>query len=341
MTTIQTEVLNLITEGVKQAQQGKAEYLQIYSNGKYASGKNEFLFFIKPEITVASEQIKFDNILDMILSKINVFGLQIKNISVLSATYLEKYNIIAQHYGVINQIASNAVANLSETAKSKFQELYGKSIEECNVLGGVEFLQKYPSFNALSLDFLWQNKENKKLAGGTYCEDIKLDGEVVHLINGFHPRQLLHFTEQGRSIVIFTLIGDLDWSDARNKLIGATNPTKAEEGSIRRTLLDNKEAFGLAEVSQGMNGVHLSAGPVEGLIELVRYNSNFTNQEQIKNIQDFALGKLLADNFTEEQTKQILSNPNVNVEGKNISIFDLTEEQNADEVINTLKRITV
>lgn len=330
-------LIAIIADSILKAQKDELFFEEIYANPDLPVNKNEFLFFIKPEITMASNQIKFNDILDMILGKITIFGLRIKNINVLSASYLEKYNIIAQHYGVINQIATNAAANLSETAKTNFQKQYGKTIEKCTILGGVEFLEKYPVFNPLSLDYLWQNKENKKLAGGTYCEDIKLDGEVVYLINAFHPRQLLHFTEQGRSIVVFTLEGDLDWSDARNNLIGATDPVKAAEGSIRRTLLENKANFGLPEVSQGMNGVHLSAGPVEGLIELIRYNSNFSQKNQIKDFRDFSFGKLLADNFTEDQIKYILSNPNVSVEGKVVSVFDLTEEQNSYEAVDKLK----
>ena len=141
--------------------------------------KNEFLFFIKPEITLASDDIDLDGILTMILGRIESCGLQIKNINILSADYLKEHNIIAQHYGVINQIASDARLNLSEGARNKFEALYGQKVEDAPVLGGVEFLDKYPVFNPISLDLLWQNKENQKLAGGTYAEDIKLDGEIV------------------------------------------------------------------------------------------------------------------------------------------------------------------
>ena len=325
-----------IIDGIRRAQSEQAPYQLVYTNSAAVSGKNEFLFFIKPEITLSSPDIRLKEILEMIVGKIHDFGFQIKNASVLSASYLQQYNIIAQHYGVINQIATNAKANLSETARNKFKEIYGKSIEECQVLGGIEFLQKVPAFNALSLDFLWQNKENKKLAGGTYAEDIKIDGEVMHVINGFHPRQLVHFTEKGRSIVVFTLVGDLSWAEARTRFIGATNPEKAENGSVRKTLLENKEAFGLAEVSQGMNGVHLSAGPVEGLVELVRYNSDFSNATAVKTYKDFSFGKALSEKFTETQISKILSNANVSVEGKSVSIFDLTEEKNSDEALTIL-----
>ena len=257
----------------------------------------------------------------------------------LSANYLKEHNIIAQHYGVINKIASNAVENLSEGAKEKFVEFYGKPISEFKVLGGLEFLEQYPMFNALSLDMVWQNVATKKLAGGTYCEVLKLDNETVHLINGFHGRQLEHFTEHGRSIVVFTLSGNLSWADARGKFIGATNPSAATPGSLRRTFLEKKDELGLSEVSQGVNGVHLSAGPVEALIELSRYNSNFSDKAKSKSFTDYSFGKQIQANFTPAQVETILNNGNVDVNGKATSIFDLTEEKDSDESIAILKKV--
>jgi hypothetical protein len=84
---------------------------------------NEFLFFIKPEILVESDKIQLDKILELIEKKIEAFGFNIHNVKILSANYLDQYNIIAQHYGVINKIASNALANMSDGAKDKFKEL--------------------------------------------------------------------------------------------------------------------------------------------------------------------------------------------------------------------------
>ena len=54
-------------------------------------------------------------------------------------------------------------------------------------------------------------------------------------------------------------------SNSKPYQIFSSNPIKANKGSIRKTLLDNKDLYGLKEVSQGANGVHLSAGAVEGL----------------------------------------------------------------------------
>ncbi len=322
---------------IKKAQSEDVFFEEIYNNSNLPVGKNEFLFFIKPEITVQSETINLEKILKLIGEKLTTSGFNVHNIKILSASYLDKFDIIAQHYGVINKIASDARQNLSDGAKEKFKEIFGQSIEESNVLGGMEILTKYPDFNAYSLDYLWQNVENKKLAGGTYCEEIKIDNEKIYLINGFHPRQLKHFTENGRSIVVFTLSSDLSWAEARSNFIGATRPSDAKEGSLRRELLDGKDEFGLAEVSQGVNGVHLSAGPVEALIELKRYNSNFSDDSQIKEFSSFSFGQKLAENFSADTVEKILSNPNVEVDGKAVSIFDLTEEKDSDEAIAIIK----
>ena len=335
---VATEKLtSLISESVKKAQNQQISFEEIYSDPNIPIGKNEFLFFIKPEILVKSEKIQLDKILNLIQKKIEAFGFNIHNIKILSANYLEQFNIIAQHYGVINKISSNALANLSESAKDKFKELYGKSVDEVKVLGGSEFIEQYPIFNAYSLDYLWQNLENKKLAGGTYCEPIKIDDKIIYLINGFHPRQLKHFTESGRSIVVMTLSSNVSWTEARSNFIGATNPNNANKESLRRDFLDNKETLGLAEISQGVNGVHLSAGPVEALVELKRYNSNFSDSSKIKDFLDYKFGTTLMINFN-GSFDNIVENVNVDVKGKATSIFDLTEEKDSDEAISVIKQ---
>ena len=327
----------LISENIKKAQQEAVFLQEIYSNPSLPVGKNEFLFFIKPEITLESDTIQLNRILEFIQDKILSFGFKIHQVRILSAKYLEQYNIIAQHYGIINRISTNAVQNMSDSAKEKFVKIYGKSVKEVEVLGGSEFLEKYSVFNAASLEYLWQNFENNKLAGGTYSEVIKMDQEPVYLLNGFHPMQLKHFTGKGRSIVVMTLSGAISWKDARNNFIGATDPGRANQGSLRRGLLDRKDEFGLAEVSQGVNGVHLSAGPVEALIELRRFSSDFSVKNGEKDFLDFTFGKRLLEIFN-GNIDPIIENSNVLVSGKATSIFDLTEEQDSDEAICLLKK---
>ncbi len=96
---------DLITRSIEKAQDEQFYIDEIQTAPGFTNDENEFLFFIKPEITAPSDTIKLEQILKVILDKIKVFGLRVGNVRVLSAKYLDKYNIIAGHYGVINRMA--------------------------------------------------------------------------------------------------------------------------------------------------------------------------------------------------------------------------------------------
>ncbi len=302
------------------------------------SGKNEFLFFIKPELTLTNFNIKLEDILQLIFEEFNTYKINIQNVRVINAAYLKKYNIIGQHYGVISQLSSNLQKSISNDAKMRFEEIYDEAFENAKIYGSIEFLEKYPDLSPTSLSILWQNSKFEKLAGGTYAEKLSIDGETVYLVNGFHPRQLEHYTLPGRAIVVMALNSNIDWNIARNKLIGKTTPIEAEPGSIRRELFEKKSQLGLLNISPSWNGVHLSAGPVEGLIELLRYNSDFDSGIETS-LKDYKFGRSLLELFGEQKTNQILKNPTLQYKGKNISIFDLTEEMNSENCIEVLKDV--
>ncbi len=332
----QDEFIDRIILHVMKAQQGKAFCDDIFSDTIMQPGNNEFLFFIKPEITMPSDRVKLDAVLKLIYQKLDAYGLVVRHIKILSAAYLKQYNIIAQHYGVINQLASNASKHLSLSAREKFLAVYGQRVEDVKVLGGLEFLDQYPALDAWALNELWQDGEFIKLAGGTYCMKLSHENETIYLVNGFHPKQLLHFTQENRSIVVMTLSGDTPWRVARNDFIGATMPDNAKSGSLRREFLDRQNELGLPDISPSANGVHLSAGPVEGLVELRRYNSDLSNPDQILGLSDFSFGRALLDAFSPADVERITSNTNLLVDGREVSVFDLTEEMDSDEAIKTL-----
>ena len=56
------------------------------------------------------------------------------------------------------------------------------------------------------------------------------------------------------------------------KVLGATDPTQAAAGSLRRQILERWRELGLkAEPNVGDNGVHASASPFEGLAERMNW----------------------------------------------------------------------
>lgn len=330
------ELIKLITHHVGMAQEGIAGYNELYVRSGSENARHEFLFFIKPEITLNIESIQLQSILEMMFDKLTHYKLSVKNITLLGASYLEKHDIIARHYGVINALSRKPLEYLSPEAVERFKDAFGSDPKDVKLLGSLELLQKYNDFTPFSVDDLWQHSKSVKLAGGTYCAQVQIEGDQVYLINGFHPRQLMHFTEEGRSIIAFTITGDLDWAVARNNFIGKTNPAEALPGSLRNELLVNRERYGLSSVSASQNGFHLSAGPVEGLVELMRYCSDYSSNK-IRKPEDFVFGRELKRLFDDPKYRSICDNQIVTYNGKRINTFDLTEEKNSETALQLLQ----
>lgn len=329
------ETLQLIGDSVRKAQAGSLYNEVLFYDPDLPVLRNEFLFFIKPEITLPSETIQLDAVLKMICEKLEAFRFNVHRIRLLTADYLKEHNLIDQHYQVIADVSHHGVAAMNTKSKTRFKELYGLEADEANILGGIQFEQRYPFFNDLSLDCLWQNHENLKLAGGTYVEKLKVDLDDVYLLNGFHPRQLLHFNEKGRSLVVFRISGDICWQEARNLFAGTTIPANAAEGSIRRTLFEHKEAFGIPVVTQSYNGVHLSAGPVEAMVELHRFDSDHSDESEVTSFADCSFGKKLLDALG-NIPQTIVHNGKLEIDGKRMSVFDLTEDMESEEALKLL-----
>ncbi|MDP2876816.1 MAG: nucleoside-diphosphate kinase, partial [Holophaga sp.] len=142
---------------------------------------------------------------------------------------------------------------------------------ECPVLGGHEWLALNPTLTPEGLDAAWFTKGPKKVRSGFYTVPFESQGRPCLLVNGFYPNQAHHFTAPGQRVVLMMLHSDLPWRVLRREMLGDTYPDKAQPGSIRRNLLAQKDALGLARVDITSNFVHLSAGPFEGAGELVNF----------------------------------------------------------------------
>lgn len=97
-----------------------------------------------------------------------------------------------------------------------------------------------------------------------------------------------------------------------------------------------KADLGLGDVDKGTNGVHASAGPLEGMVELQRFFSDHEAGSTLS-YDHTAFGKLLiSKGLTLEQVQKLASNPDLDQEGKKVSAFDATEEKDAAESADVL-----
>ncbi len=134
---------------------------------------------------------------------------------------------MAQHYGVINQISDRRPARADRGAEAALVEQYGDALDGAEVLGGHQFLERYPEFSPFSLAMLFSNASVGRLGPGTYAGQVTIDGTTVIILNGFHPRQLSFFTADDTVCAFLHGSSDTDWETLRSELIGATDPAKA------------------------------------------------------------------------------------------------------------------
>jgi hypothetical protein len=114
-------------------------------------------------------------------------------------------------------------------------------------------------------------------------------------------------------------------------MIGATDPSHAKSGSIRGTLYADPGAFGLTSVNSNFNGVHMSAGPLEGLGELDRFFG------EVQPVTGWAFARtLLGAGAAEADIADYLQNPVLETDGNRGTAFDLTEGVNADAAAKLL-----
>jgi hypothetical protein len=324
-----------LCSGIESARKGKGFVsIRAYPGGE-SSLDNEYLLFLKPELLRLAPASTAP--IEVVVERLAAFGQRVTAASVLHAAYIGRHHIMDRHYGVINAVSRFGKEALSGTALADLTRFASKqNVAGADCLGAHEFLNRYKYFSPQALAVLSDNLAGTKIAPGTYCVPITLEGRTVLVLNAFHPEQLQRYTTNDNVIAAFVVTSSLSWKQIRTSLTGATNPTKAPADSIRGTLLRRKEELGLAEVNTGANGVHVSAGPVEGMVEITRFMSDFDQERGIAFAQT-NMGRLLSANGLPAQSIAYLAtNPTVAIDGVDISVFDYTEELDSNVVAQRL-----
>eukprot|EP00056_Hartaetosiga_gracilis_P003876 m.68716 g.68716 ORF g.68716 m.68716 type:complete len:338 (+) comp11616_c0_seq1:54-1067(+) len=297
--------------------------------------KNCAFCFVKPH-TVN------DKVVDLVKTTFKNAGLDIVSDGVIEGSDIDSKQLIDTHYGAI---ASKAVKlnpselNVPQKAKAAFNDAFGLSWEDA-VAAGKVFNAKDAAeklgVDASGIDAMWsklKRGENLlKFGGGFYCGNI---GDIF-VINGFYMAMRQKYTGETSKIHYFVVQWDasaLSWEDFRGKLLGATDPSTAEEGAVRRKIFDQWEDLGLAsEPNVGDNGVHGSASPFEALAE----RNNWIGAD----IEGDIFGSELVDaGIPLDKIKKWFEDPQVRLETSTGSLFDALEDKNSEECFNDLLTI--
>ncbi|EKD66101.1 MAG: hypothetical protein ACD_49C00064G0004 [uncultured bacterium (gcode 4)] len=329
---METNLINKINDAINS---GKTEVMIApfeFSNEK----QNEFLIFFKPEVFFWGAD-KAESIISMAFDKFSANNVDISGILLLTWDRLNELAIMDRHYGFINKLSKSASKILTSDELEKIYSLLEiTDRENYKIYGWHEFLASHPDFSEESLDEFWATKKSAKIKWGFYIQKFELNWEKFVLVDAFHPAQLKHFINPPHKILVLLARSDNNWDSLRDIMIWDTFPEKAVSESIRWELYANKENYGMKEVNIWNNGIHMSAGPFEAIFEINNFLKDISNSAYSPEKTNL-YNKMITSGITASDALNSLSNPTINIDGKETWIFDISEIKNSSDAIEIYK----
>lgn len=289
--------------------------------------KNQLFAFFKPEVFLEKTPDQVEKIIDLVFKKLEEYEVSIDGAAIFPGKAVGDYSIMDKHYGVINTLSKNASKILNKDERDLVLKTLGITDLNTKILGGHEAYEISGFGKTYDFDSYWLEAPSTKIKSGFYVRTMKINGVNAVVVNGFHPHQLAHYTEDNRKIGTMLVSSNSDWSVLRNEMLGETFPEKALPGSIRGMLYKDPKKYGFDAVTIANNALHLSAGPTEALFEI----DNFLNKPfGIDFINEEAnLSKKLTDEgFLEEDIRRIINDKNIHSQ---------LEHKNTNEAVELIK----
>jgi len=292
-------------------------------------GVNEAFLFIKPHAATKATRALVDE-------KLAEAGIVVTDEGELLGKEIDEKGAIDDHYAHIAKVAMKMHPSeilVTEDKKEKFESAFGVTWEEAlddGLLMNLRaFLKEFPERNVADVNKEWMEFANRtKLAPGTYVGYFQTEGRYV--MNAFYGSMRAVYTDESSKIIYYCVEfkeDELSWAAFRKRIIGATDPEVAEPGSLRAEILNRWEALGLMKIPDlGLNGIHASAGPFEGLKERIIWLG--TKVEDDKFAQT-----LLEKGVRRELLDAWLENGVITLNGQTDHAFDLLEDLDVTDAI--------
>jgi len=302
-------------------------------------GVHQLLVMLKPELTRAMDgpQPQGRELAWLVFSTLRRHGVRPGAAVVLSGAYVRRFGLVRAHYALLNEISREGLPRVRAAARARLREQlprYARATDR--VLGGHEFLHRFPEFGPRALDVLTQNLPVRKLGAGVYATEVQVDGVPWLVLNPFHPAQIDHFERAGGSLVVLECLADAPLRTIRREAVGATDPREAAPGSIRAQLLRRQPDLAWP-VCTSRNAVHASPSSVEAMFALQRY---FSSAAGPLPLDETLLGaRLAAEGADLTRVQELARNPDVDEPGFAGPLFDVTEDLEPGPASDLVRRV--
>jgi hypothetical protein len=266
-------------------------------------------------------------------------GFSIVSSKKVSGSELAARDVIKQHYLMYSEAAcvqSAEELSLSAEAQFRFLSAFGKVWQEevdAGSIMGFPQIKNVKGISADELQVLWSekfaSKQTQKIQDGLLL--AHLDDFDCFCINAFYPAMEENFYNPITEITYFVVEFNPDqisWKQFRKNILGVTDSSKADAESFRGQLY---KTYGVELEYPGRdNFVHGSAGPLEGLIERIIHEPDFS-------LEGNPIGEyLMKRGITLETFKAWKNTQSISQLG---DLFDRTEEKNTLKAIEILDEV--
>lgn len=300
--------------------------------------RNQMVLFIKPECFLDEFVGNANSILKVIFQKIAERKITVSGCVGFRGSKIQQYKIIRSHYATIDYLSRFVTNTVTQNEIDLIIESLSSNTE-LPIIGGHEFLKKYPSFNAQSLNQLWLAGKSLRLRSGFYFQLHVIQGAPTVIVNGFLPNLINHYTNSQHHLVVLLLCADCNWRELKEDFAGNTYPERASPRSIRGYLYNHRHELEIKKISVNNNYIHLSGGAFEAAREM--YNVLHNIEDADFNIQKTNLYLLLKSlGRPDFSIEKLVTKPVEEISAKDLLIFTKTELLDTDQAINRFFEMT-
>ncbi|MFD8982924.1 hypothetical protein [Streptomyces sp. NPDC059564] len=238
------------------------------------------------------------------------------------------------HYPRLHRVAADGVHALTSGARRELGALMADSGAR-EALGALDAMTRDPDLTPPALEERCRKAGIHKLGSGSYASVTELHGRPVTVLNGFLPALTSGYADPTALVGLLECHSPREIADLRARLLGALHPATAAPASLRGALGARVGRQHGIPLSEGRNGVHLSAGHLEGMFQAWRYFAAADG----RGVGSTPLGRALArDGVPVEAVERLAADPNLTEDsGETVAPHGATEDLRRDEVLDRVR----
>ena len=298
------------------------------------SDAGNFAFvFIKPHAADS------EAVVETVESRLREAGLTILRDGAVDGPEIDAQGIVDRHYSSIAEAAFSVTPDRltpPEEARAAFRDAFGCDWENADVRNAAQAREAL-GCTGRELGERWGKRDGVKLAPGLYAAPMTIDGTEAIVLNGFYLQLREKFTATDARVVWYDTVfdpADLSWKAFRQSVIGATNPSDAESGSMRHHFYTAYRKYGLPRrPTMQDNCIHASAGPLEAAKERIVWLDRTLGQDPF-------VDRLRQAGLPDPDIEWLLENPSIRYQGSAEPAFDRLEDRDSEEAVDLILRFT-